>query len=190
MDVKINRRLNLTIPITDENPDAKKRRIIAWVHSMPVTSETLDTFCLELGKVYGAITAEGLHHFAGPQIAAKLLKRVAQQLKTWEEVDKGLIGEIRRMTNILVIGKQGWEPLTYDLAMERKVLTSEDVSVVENLLVFFTVVCANIPRLDRAEYLDWALSRWSARIESFSLMEFQRSLPTLTPVENTGGNAA
>lgn len=173
MTLKVNRQLHLVIPITQGEKTL-------FVHSTPVSSEQFDTFFLVIAKTFSAIYAEGLGAVAGPRVAAKLLRRVAESLGEWEDVKVGLVDEIRRMTNVFAPTDKGWQMIPLDDAVTSKLIDKEDASEVENAIVFFTVTWLMHKRTDREEVVTAAASLWGARIDSLSCTAFLDSLRTST----------
>src|ERR1700744_2311629 len=110
-DVKLDRNVNLVIPIYADSSD----QVIAWVHSMPIGREVFETYYRVIGRVYAAIhgdDVDALGATAGPKMAALLLRDEAKRMGIWDGpggVEGGLVSEIRRLTNVALPGPKGWE---------------------------------------------------------------------------------
>lgn len=181
MAVKIDRKLNLVVPIESDGK-------IIYVHSMPVSKQVFESNFLVMAKTFSRIHSEGLGAIGGPRIAAFMLKQVATDMgeEAAEAVEKGLMNEIRRLTNVVMIGASGWETVPFVEAVAKKLISEEDVAEVENAMVFFTVASAMYRREQRQVMLTGAARLWGAQIESLNCTEFATSLRTLTQVESSG----
>lgn len=182
--MEISRKLNLVIPIEGDDGN-----IVAYVHSAPISREVFETYFLPVSKTFSAIYAEGLGSVAGPRVAAMMLKRIATDLGQWDGpagVERGLVAEIRRLTNVLAPGDRGWETLPYDEAMKRGILSSDDAAEVDNAVTFFTVASAMHRRSELRPILDGAGRLWGAQTSSLNSTEFAASLPISKPDANSG----
>lgn len=186
--MKIDKKLNLVLPIVDENGEPT-----AYVHSTPIGSNVFDMYFLPLARTYSAIFSLGLGPVAGPKVADKMLKKMSIDIKMWDGeagVERGLIAEIHRLTQVIAPGKNGWETIPYKYAKDSGVLSKEDAAEVDAAIVFFIVTSAMHPKAELKDYLQAMCSNWGARIELLNCTEFQNSLPNLSLVANTGGMAA
>jgi hypothetical protein len=187
---KLNRKLHLVIPV--EQGD-----LTLHVHSTPVSGEIFDTFFLYIAKTFAKINAEGLGILAGPKVAAKILKALAEADGVWESEDPnvptvrdGLMAEIKRLTNVLVPGKNGWEMQPLETAVKAGLLDQEDATEVENIITFFTVNWLMHKRELRARVIESAAGLWGGQLTSSSCTEYRDSLPTSTPDGSSGGKMA
>ena len=178
---KINRQLNLVIPI-------EQGESTIYAHATPVSSETFDSYFLTIAKAFSAIYSEGLGIIAGPRVAHNVLRKVSEELGNWDEIKRGLINEIHRLTNVFAPQDKGWQMIPYDDAVRTGVIDAEDVGEIESALVFFTLSWHMHKRNAREEILQGASALWGAQITSLSCTEYRDSLPTLTAGENTGEN--
>jgi hypothetical protein len=184
--VQINEQLHLTLTV--DRVDGST----VYVHAMPISREIFDRYFLVLGKVFSRMYAEGLGIVAGPRLAALLLRQLAQELGQWDGpagVERGLMGEIRRLANVVAPsanGVAGWQIYTYDDARRLGVIDEDDGAEVDSLLVFFTVVWRLHRRQERLTVLAGGASLWGAQTSSLSLSGFVDSLPTSTVTANTG----
>lgn len=192
MTAKINRKLYLVVPI-------QQGERTLYAHSAPIASETFDAYFLVLAKTFAAIYAEGLGVMAGPRVAARLLRSVAESIGQWEASDKqpgantvkdGLMRDIRQRTNIFAPTDHGWDMIPLEEAIKKGVIDQEDASEVDNAIVFFTVAWHMHKRTDREEVLSSAALLWGAQLESLGATDFQTSLGTSTTDAGTGKSAA
>lgn len=186
--MRIDRKLNFVIPIVDEDD-----KPYAYVHSAPISTDVFDKYFLPLARTYSSIFALGLGPIAGPRVADKLLKKTSMDIGIWEGpegVQAGLISEIHRLTNVVTIGKNGWETVPFGFAKQNKLLNDADIAEVEAAICFFCVTYAVHPRNKLSEYLGVASSLWTAQTTSSNSTEFANSLPTSTVVVSIGATAA
>lgn len=173
MTAKINRRLHLVIPI--EQPQGA-----LYAHISPVSVEEFQRNFLVMGKAFARLYSEGLGALAGPRVAAMLLKRVAEESNRLEEVEQGLLADIRRLTNVICPTPKGWQPVPLADAIGNKVIDPEDVSEVENAAVFFTLAWHMHKRSEREGIISSAAAIWSAQATYSTCTEYSASLPTST----------
>jgi len=179
--MKIDRNLKLVMPIER-----------GWVHSMPISRHVFEKYFLPISKAFTRIYAAGLGSMTGPRVAAMMLRKVAEEDGVWEGqdgVENGLMNEIRRLSNVVMTGEKGWETIPYYDALRQKLLDEDEVSEVENALVFFTLASAMHRKNELAAILTSATRFWGGATSSLTLMAFVESLPTSTPEENTGEKA-
>lgn len=188
--MKIDKRLNLVIPIFDESP---KPKIVCYVHSTPISEETFDAFWEPIGITFNRIYSGGLGVPAGARLADKMLRKVSLELGVWEGasgVQNGLINEIHRLTNVLITGPAGWQMVPYHDAVQKQVIDKRDAAGIEAALVFFTVASTMHRRNDLTGILELAGSLWGLQIESRNCTELMSYLRTSTAAENSGATAA
>ena len=181
---KINRKLNLEIPVYDGDD-----KVVAYVHSTPVGREVFETYFESFSRVFTQIYAGGHGITTAPRIGYLLLKKDAIEHGVWEGergVKRGLVEEISRLTNVLTPGDRGWEILPLEEAIKAGVIDEDDQSEIWNSLVYFTLASAMHRRAELGPLLNAALDLWGARTTSLNCTEFKDSLPTSTPTVNTG----
>lgn len=180
--MKIDKSLNFVIPVDREDGTI-------YVHAQPVRREVFEQYFLAISKTFAAIYGEGLGPIAGPRVAAMMLKEVSVNAGLWDGpsgVENGLMNEIRRLSNVLVPGKNGWEMRPLQEALDSGLIDEDDASEVMNALVFFTVVSCMHKRTAREPILDGAGRMWGAEISSLSISDYAASLPTSTETVNSG----
>jgi hypothetical protein len=173
--VKIDRRLNLVIPIEREDEPT------IYVHSMPLSREVFERYFLVISKAFSAIYAEGLSIIAGPRIAAMLIRKIAEDAGVLDDVTQGLLMEIKRLTNVMALTPEGWTMTPLQNAEDRGLLDEDEVSEVEGVICFFMLASAMHKKAELRGILEKAASLWGAELSSLSAMEHVKSLPTLTP---------
>lgn len=185
--VRIDEALNLVLPV--DRADGST----VWVHAAPISRETFQQHWLVLSKTFASIFGQGLHHIAGPQIAALALRDRAQEIGQWDGpggVETTLLGEIRRLANVVIPGQPGGQSfMPLDVAMTRGVIDAEDADQIIGVLVFFSLVWRIMPRRDRRPFMTGAAAMWDASITSQTLTAFAASLPTLNGTGSTGATA-
>lgn len=189
ISVKIDKKLNLVIPVAEEDDEKK---IKAYVHSTPVSSEVWEKYWNPMGVAFTRIMTAGHGRVSGPRIADKMLRQVATEMDMWEGptgVNAGLISEIHRLTNVLSIGKNGWEMIPFYEA-RKTILDSEEAAEIEAAIIFFTLVWYGHRRNIRKQMLVISMNLWGAQIESSSCTEYMTSLQKSTARESSGATAA
>ncbi len=185
-DLTLNRRLNLVIPV-ETTPG-----VTVYVHSTPISAETFEAYFDVIAKTFTEIYAGGYNYVSGPRIAKLLLKKVATTMGVWDGprgVNAGLIGEIRRLANVVAPSGRGWAATPLEDALAQKVLSDEDASEVENAICYFTVASAMHKRAELRPILESAINVWGGRLESLNSTELSDSLSRSTPPESTGAKA-
>ena len=174
-DVTINRKLNLVVPV-----DGATGKV--YVHSMPIARETFEQYDMVLGRTFAALYELGVGESAGPNIAASILKRIATQLKVWDEVQSGLMAEIFRLTNVIANG----EVMPWQVARSRNVLDADDAAEVTGAIVFFILVSSVSRRNQVAARLEAPGRVWGFATTLLTPTAFLASLPTSMPAESSG----
>lgn len=177
--IRIDKKLNLVIPIEDQGGTF-------YVHATPLSHQVFEKYYKVLARTFTVIVSM-YSEVSGPRVALMTLREVAENIGMKDDVEQGLIPEIRRSTNMLVPAEGGgFETVMFQTALDRKMLSEEDVSEVENALAFFTVYSAMLKRAQRVELLDGAAKMWGAQVTSLSVTEFGASLKTSTEKESSG----
>lgn len=173
--MKINRSLNLVIPVEDDSS-------VLYVHSTPVGREVFERYYLIMGKVFAAIYNEGLGVVAGPRIAMLILKELAQRggPEMVADVERGLLAEMRRLTNVCLMGDAGWEVLPFQTVIDRKMLDDSTLVEVESAICFFIVNSALHKGGVLTSMLQTLVELFGWQLTSSNVTEFKNSLPTLT----------
>lgn len=183
--MKIDRKLNIVIPV--ERGDG-----VAYVHATPISREVFERYFLVISKAFAAIYNEGLGIMAGPAVAGLILKKVADDMGVWDGpggVQMGLVAEIRRLSNVICPGPNGWAMVPMQEAVDRNYFDADDVAEVENALAYFTVASSMHKKASLKAFLDGASELWGGQITSSSCTDFLNSLPTSTETASTGVKA-
>lgn len=189
--MNIDRRLNLVVPIYDE----EGKTVVAQAHSMPLSVEVVDRYAVILAQTYAQIFSRGLGIVGGPAIALRLLKDIATNDGLWDDppgrpgagVASGLVAEMRRLTNVVARQKDGsWAPVPLAVAAQTGAITAEDAAEVENAVAFFTVASAMLPRAQRKDLLEAALGILGAQVTSSTFTDLCASLRTSTATASSG----
>lgn len=173
--MKLDSKLNLVVPILDD-----EERPVAYVHAAPISREVFESFFVILSKTFSAIYGEGLGEIAGPRVALMVMKKIATDAGMWEEVQGGLVAEMRRLANFVGPGPNGWEAIPLEDALRRKLISEDDAAEVENAVAFFTVNYAMLKKSTAKQVLAGAAKLWGARLESSNSTEFAAFLTTST----------
>lgn len=176
--VKINRQLNLVIPIDRDDGTT------AYVHSSPIGRPVFEANHLLIAKTFTQIFTGGLGITAGPRVCALVMRDVAATMQI--DADTSLFDEIRRLTNVLAQGSDGWQTLPYHDAIKQGLISDDDAAEVDNALAFFTVVCAMHRRPVAESMMDTSAGLWGAQITSLAPTAFITSLKISTPPDTTG----
>jgi hypothetical protein len=187
----INKALNLVVPIVREDDT------VAYVHHTPITYETFQRYYLVLTKTWASLIQQGLNAVAGPRMAALLMESVAkataraQGVSWWEGedgVERGLISEMVRLSNILKPTPAGWqvEPLDGAFGGPDSYLSDEEAGDVRNQIAFFTVAWVAGPRTERARTCRAGALLYDSLTTSLDPTAFSKSLTTSSAAESTG----
>ncbi|WP_321868604.1 hypothetical protein [Paraburkholderia tropica] len=184
MATKLERDLSIVFPLESG----------AIVYSKPVTRATFERNYMALAKVYATIQEQGLL-LTGTSIAARMLR----ELQTNGQCDADLfLADIHQRTQIAkyiepeVEGNVGtYEQFMMADAIKKGVIDEDDVSEIENLLVFTTAAShLSGSRAAANSILTVMLSRQKAQRTSLTLTAFLNSLLTSMQEESSGANAA
>jgi hypothetical protein len=118
-------------------------------------------------------------------VAGLLLKKCARDLGELENVEKGLINEIRRLTNIVMPSNKGWETIPYYDALQKNLLSPQDAGEIDGIITYFIVASA-MHKKDNLTGVLALLSMWGASIEYLNATEYCLSLPMSTDHGNFG----
>lgn len=181
--MKMDKTLNLVVPV--ERADG----ILIYVHSAPISRQAFDQNFLIVAKAFTAIYAEGLNSIAGPRVAAKLIKKIAEDMGQVAEVESGLFAEMRRLMNVVAPTATGWQTLPLTVALDQKLIDSTDIEEVENAVAFFMLVSAMHNKNNASQINRGATKLWDAQLTSLNSTEFSSSLSTSTKAAVTGPKA-
>lgn len=141
--------LNLVFPIRHqvvvkadpEKPDAtiEVSEPTLWVTHTPISPEVFATCYRILAATKAAIFGKLIE--SAPRIATLALHDAAladaEEYGT-KDADKSLLAEIRRLTMVIAPGPSGFDMLPIDLAIAKSIISKQEWSELESVLVFFT----------------------------------------------------
>lgn len=188
--MRIDRRLNLVIPIEREEGD------ILFAHSAPVSAEVLEKYYRPIALTYARLVDDGLIRAGGALSAFFALREISQGLGLWEDdpresrigVERGLVGEIRRLTNVFAHTEKGWDMVMLEDCIRdgAEILTKDEIREVQAVACFFTCISHHFPKQNVKELVDRALQLGGAATTYLGCTDFRSSLPTSTAGENFG----
>jgi hypothetical protein len=183
---RIDKKLNLVIPIYTDDDTPK---IKAYTHSQPISAEIFEIYQEPLALAYSMIFGGGYAALSGQRIAATLLRKAAKRLGVLDGedgVEKGFFRELRRLTNVIVAGDNGWQSMMLFDAEKAGALDKEELQEVEAAIVFFIVVSAIMPKSERREAVTYAAGLWGAQVTLLTTTEFLNSCKTSTVTDSSG----
>lgn len=172
--MKIDNKLNLVVTVGDTH-----------FHSMPITKETFERYFKVIGKTFNEIYSDGYSFVAGVRIASLMLKETAKDMGILDDVQKGLINEIRRLTNVICLTDEGWKPLPVEVALKSGKIDQEMLDEVENQIVFFILISAMHKKDQVMEFLKPMIDLWGGELTSSNATAWSDSLSTSTTTEPT-----
>ena len=186
--MRIERDLSLVLPI--ERDDG----MVLFAHSTPIEEATFLAYHRPLNMTYAQMDADGLIRSGGIRNADLILKEVSERIGVWKDdpqtksigVERGLVGEIRRLTNVFAPTGNKWEAVPLDECVNRDVLSAREAREVQAGAVYFTCASRNFPRQNLKEFLQICSGRVGAQVSYLNVTQFSASLPTLTGGENSG----
>lgn len=159
--MKFDRSLTMVMPLALDVGQAT-------VRSTPFTAAFFAANYLAIAKTFGRMHDEEMAATTAPRVAALVLGDIERELagigKGQAAPPSPIMNEIGRLTSIELPGGAGRIPWAQVRATG--MLTAEDVSEVENALVFFTVALSMYPRSVGPTMVNSALSLWGASLES------------------------
>ena len=180
--MKINRALNLVIPIESEKGQL-------YVHSTPISRDIFEQYFLVISKTFAAIFSQGLGAICGSRVAYLMLKQVSEDMGIWNGVSgvrAGLVNEIVRLSNVLMPSEKGWKSIPLYTVIEKEILDNETIAEIEGELIFFTCVSMINKKNQVQGIMDTVNGLWGSLTTSLNSMEYMNSLMTSTEVESSG----
>lgn len=180
---RLSRELKLVLPVDTALGEV-------YVHSTPISREVFERYWLVISRAHSMIMAVAGGVAAGPKVAVLALKEAATQMQVWEGptgVERGLLGEIRRLTNVIVPADGGgWELLPLMDAVTARSIDEDDLAEIEGAVTFFILASQMQSREALEITLAGMTSLWGARTTSSSCSEFIGSLPRSTATASSG----
>src|SRR6266404_4042006 len=106
-----------------------------------------------------------------------------------EGINNGLMNEVRRLSNVVMLGDNGWMTIPYQDAVNKQLIAQDDIDEIEGNIIFFICASAVHKRNLIAGVLAMMSNLWGTQTTSLNCTEFGRLLPTPTAVENIGATA-
>lgn len=173
--LSINDKLHLVIPIVDDNDS-----VTGYVHSAPISREVFEAHFELVAATFTAIFGGGHNILGGPRIAALMLRKVSEKSSSDPGEALDLMNEIRRLTNVIIRGPQGWTSSSFQDAVDHRELSDDDIAEVTNAIVFFTVTSAMQPKKRLKSMMGLVSEVWGARTSYSDCTAFIASLATST----------
>ena len=177
--MQIDARLNIVIPL-----ELNGSRV--HVHSTPISLEVFEQFFDVLAKAYNEVIRLGIDSPVSIRTARLWLRKMAADAGRMEEVQNGLINEIHRLTNMLVMSAKGWETVPFQQMIQGEKFAVEEVSEIENALIFFTFVSHLTERSKRTISQKGVAGVLNGQATSLNCTEYAASLPTSTAPVSSG----
>lgn len=179
MEAKIDASLKLVLERRRESDGAT-----FLVYSQPVSLVVAREFWQVLqGAV--ATTYGGGNPMIAPRFAAQAVRDAAAAIGN-DRVEQSFIGEIKRLTMVIVPGETGWQQIPFSDAVRAGLLSEDEADEVENAIVFFTMAWRFHSTNDRKALVSSAVTLWRGRTTSLSAMELIASLPTSNATDASG----
>lgn len=195
--MKIDKSLNLVAPITDD---------VNCYHS-PISREVFELNYLILSATKAAIESKGVHYQmgSGPAVASLTLldearkdaldrgnfdEKAMEASGSDEEIPdistaKALLGEIKRLTTVIVPGEEGFNVVPVSVAIAEGHIDADDWRETESELVFFTCHYHMAKKKSRAKLAHATASLLKGWTTSLSATDYIASLPTSTASDDT-----
>jgi hypothetical protein len=170
--MKLDHNLHLVIPF--DGDDGKR----FYIHSATIGRHVFEENFIVLGKAFSRLYSEGMGDVSGPRFGALMIRQCANDMGIEDEVERGLINEIRRLTNVIIRTDKGWETITLTTCMERKLLSEDDFAEVEGAICFFILASSVHKKSVRELFLKVPLQIWGGEITYLNATEYRTSLPT------------
>ena len=177
--MRVDKKLNLIVPIELEGGE------IIYCHSIPILRETFQRYSLVIAATFSKLLVNGLQSM-GARIAAFTLQEVAEEMGKWEGstgVKEGLLNEIDRLTNVLVMGANGWESVPVQTAIARGGIDEEDYEEAKQKIVFFILISAMARRDVAASFMVILENDWGMLTTPLNCTAYGNSLKISTETE-------
>lgn len=181
--MKIDRKLNLVLSVTRDDG------VEVHVHSTPISREIYETHFLILSKAVSAMYEEGLAPGICSRVALMMMRKVADKTGDREMLEKVLLPEIWRLTNVLMPTDRGWETVPFQTVINNGMMDENDIAEVQNFLCFFTAVSWVHKKAELEAVIYPLLLASGGSTSSLNCTEYSNSLRTSTQAENTGATA-
>lgn len=180
---KISRDLKLVVPI--EGDDGS----VSYVHATPLSEEAYGANWQIIMRAWSSMMNNSASPDAAVRAAPYALRDAAIALygeDRAEEKRMALINEIMRGATFISSSPDGFRPAPYYNAVKNGAVSAPDARDIEGVLVFFTLVSANLEPKRRAVFLNGLKYFVDAMVVSLSSTEYVSSLQTQKRDETSG----
>jgi hypothetical protein len=193
--MKIDEKMNLVLEIEQETGEkaADGKTLITrklYSHSAPIEEATYERYFLLLGEVIATVYAKGFGVGMAGRQALLLVKKLAMDEggeEAFKDVQAGLINEIERRSNVVVLDPAGggWKPMPLRVAADSGIITQGEYKEVMSQATFFTAVSWIQTAKEQRAYRGPMERFYSAQIVSLNATAFASSLQTVTLAAST-----
>ena len=177
MPERVDHRMNLVIPVETDAGEL-------YVFATPISRPVFERYFLVMARAFTMTFTIGGGVTSGPTIAMMTLRQAAQDMGVLDGpagVERGLITEMRRLTNVVCPAEDGgWEPVPLMDAAADGRLSEDDLAEVEGAVAFFTLASALQQRRTLRTTIAGLESLWGAQGTPLSCTEWIASLRTST----------
>lgn len=179
--MKLNRKLNLVLEV--ERGDGS----IVHVHHTPIPEEVYNE---HWEIMVDAVSAAYMRNWLPPaavRVGTKMLLKSAEKFGRKEHVERDLLPNIWRMTNVILSTPEGFKPTPLDVVVaSEQGLDEEDIEEVKQYIAFFTSASWVHPRKELEPLLYQMLRESGAHFTSLNSTEYATSLLTSKQTDNSG----
>ncbi len=205
--MRIDDNLNLVLPLRSheavrkdaEGKEIREEVVDLYAFHTPISREVFEIHYRILAATKAALLGKGLQfaYLSGAQIATLRLKDEGLQEaaergsldrngKVFDDKTPAFLGEIRRLTLILVPTDHGYEALPVDVCLQRNLIEDEEWQEVESAIVFFTALSSMTPRKHRTQVMESLAATLSGILSSSTPLEYAGFLNGSTAVSGSG----
>lgn len=201
MNQTINGALNLVFPLrTIEKPDPKDKdktieEPVLWAYHSPLSQAAFQASFRVIARAKEAIFNRGIEYAlrTGVTVADLELEQAGKDVVKefgGENIASALRSELKRLTFILAPGKDGFQNVPVDIALQRDLVTEDEWHDAECVIIFFTCASTMTLRTHRATVVQSAASVMKGSTTSLPPTEFLASLQISTQVATSATAAA
>ena len=172
----------------DQNLNVVLKTSVGMLHSTPVTYEVFEKYFDVIAKAHSRLNEREYTSLASSKIAYLMLKKVAEEDGVWEGpegVQKGLMNEIYRLSNLVMSTDKGWETLPLHTVVMKEMISLPERREVDNALCFFTLVSLMESKAITTWKCQGLAEYWGGLVTSQNCTEYATSLKTSTVTEPT-----
>lgn len=184
--LKIDEKFRIVLPIKYSEDGSPSLR----VYHTPIRREVFEANYRIISATFSALMSPAAR--AGAMRIATLRlrdegERDARERGFDPQSDGGasaLLGEIKRLSLVLVPEGEKWEMVPVDVAIEKGFIDDDDWRDAESALVFFTCLFNMVTKHEKARMVEAAASMMNASITSLAPLEFADSCTASIPIPN------